>query len=139
MKPRRQRRTPFAAYAALIFNAALCVAPFIGARAISTAYGDATSKYEASSQALGATRQAMDVRFAHLASAGQGTPREVWARYTRDAFDAGDMTLAKAFLLAAPAMLKGPDGDSLKARLAVSNGGGEQTVIDAALAYLPED
>jgi hypothetical protein len=36
-------------------------------------------------------------------------------------------------------MLKGQDGESLKARLAVADGGGEQSLIDAALAYLPED
>ena len=47
MNRRLKRGTPFAAYAALIFNAALCVAPFIGARAVSIAYGDDRPQYEA--------------------------------------------------------------------------------------------
>ena len=55
MNRRLKRGTPFAAYAALIFNAALCVAPFIGARAVSIAYGDDRPQYEASPAALAAT------------------------------------------------------------------------------------
>ena len=139
MNRRLKRGTPFAAYAALIFNAALCVAPFIGARAVSIAYGDDRPQYEASPAALAATLQAMDARFTHLATAGDGSPREVWAQYVREELEAGDTAGVRGFLLAAPAMLKGADGESLKARLAVANGGGEQTLVDAALTYLPED
>jgi hypothetical protein len=139
MKRRRQRRLPFAVYAALIFNASLCIAPFIGARAISTAFGDRRPQFEATSEALAATRKAMDNRFLKLALAQEGAPREVWAGYVKTELDAGDVTTARGFLMAAPAMLRGPDGESLKARLAVSDGGGEQALIDAAVAYLPED
>jgi hypothetical protein len=139
MNRRLKRGTPFAAYAALIFNAALCVAPFIGARAVSIAYGDDRPQYEASPAALAATLQAMDARFTHLATAGDGSPREVWAQYVREELEAGDAAGVRGFLLAAPAMLKGADGESLKARLAVADGGGEQTLVDAALTYLPED
>src|SRR6185436_18123798 len=42
-------------------------------------------------------------------------------------------------LLAAPAMLGGSDGDALKARIAVADETGERALIDAAVAYLPED
>jgi hypothetical protein len=139
MNRRLKRGTPFAAYAALIFNAALCVAPFIGASAVKIAYGEDKPQYDTSPEALTATLQAMDSRFAHLATAGDGSPREVWAQYVREELEANDAAGVRGFLLAAPAMLKGQDGESLKARLAVANGGGEQTLIDAALAYLPED
>ena len=88
MNRRLKRGTPFAAYAALIFNAALCVAPFIGARAVSIAYGDDRPQYEASPAALAATLQAMDARFTHLATAGDGSPREVWAQYVREELEA---------------------------------------------------
>ncbi|MBI1361632.1 MAG: hypothetical protein GC155_15245 [Alphaproteobacteria bacterium] len=139
MNRRLKRGVPFAAYAALLFNAALCVAPFIGARAISIAYGDDRPEYEPSSEALSATLRAMDARFAHLATSGDGSPREVWAQYVREELESGDNAGVRGFLLAAPAMLKGTDGESLKARLGVANGGGDQALIDAALTYLPED
>jgi hypothetical protein len=139
MNRRLKRGTPFAAYAALIFNAALCVAPFIGASAVKIAYGEDKPQYDTSPEALAATSQAMDARFTHLATAGDGSPREVWAQYVREEIQANDDAGVRGFLLAAPAMLKGQDGESLKARLAVADGGGEQSLIDAALAYLPED
>jgi hypothetical protein len=141
MNRRLKRGTPFAAYAALIFNAALCVAPFIGASAVKIAYGDDKPQYEASPEAVNATLQAMDARFTHLATAGDGSPREVWAQYVREELKAGDSAGVRGFLLAAPAMLKGDSevGESLKARLTVADGGGEQSLISAALTYLPED
>ena len=52
MNRRLKRRLPFAAYAALIFNAAICLAPFIGARAVSSAYGDRKPQFEATNEAL---------------------------------------------------------------------------------------
>ena len=64
MNRRRKRRLPFAAYAALAFNAAICLTPFIAARAISTAYGDKRPAFEATPEAITATRQAMDARYA---------------------------------------------------------------------------
>lgn len=143
MSRRRQRnsqkRLPFAAYAALIFNASLCVSPFIGARAISTAFGDEKPAFETTTEALTATRKAIGQRFQRLSLAQEGDAREVWAQYVKTELDAGDTTTARGFLLAAPDMLRGPDGDSLNARLAVADGAGEQALVDAALAYLPED
>jgi hypothetical protein len=138
-KRKTQSRIPFAAYAALLFNASLCLAPFIGARVVSTAFGDSKPQFEATSEALQATRRAIDDRFERLADAGQGEPREVWADYVRKELEAGDVTTATGFLQAAPAMLRGPDSEALKARLAVSDGSADEAIIDAALAYLPED
>lgn len=139
MNRRRKRRLPFAAYAALIFNAAICLSPFIAARAISTAYGDKRPAFEATSEALTATRLAMDVRFQRLAQNGNGAAREVWSGFVRDELEAGDMATVNGLLQAAPAMLGGEDGAALKARIAVSDQTGEQALIDAALTYLPED
>jgi hypothetical protein len=139
MNRRRKRRLPFAAYAALIFNAAICLSPFIAARAISTAYGDKRPAFEATSEALTATRLAMDVRFQRLAQNGNGAPREVWSGFVRDELEAGDMATVNGLLQAAPAMLGSEDGAALKARIAVSDQTGEQALIDAALTYLPED
>jgi hypothetical protein len=139
MNRRRKRRLPFAVYAALIFNMAICLAPFIGARALSTAYGDKRPAFEATSEALAATRRAMDVRFAELAKNGDGNRRDVWANYVRGELETGNMTAVRGFLLGAAAMLDGADGDALKARIAVSNTSGEQALLDAAVAYLPED
>jgi len=140
MNRRRKRRLPFAAYAALIFNAAICLAPFIGARAVSTAYGDRKPQFEATNEALTATSQAIDERLKKLTAGVEGAPREVWAGFIRNELEVGDMTTVDGFMLAAPAMLGGgPDGDSLKARIAVSSGSGDAALINAALAYLPED
>jgi hypothetical protein len=138
---RRKRRLPFAAYAALLFNASICVAPFIGARAVSTAYGSAPEpQFEATNASLAATSQAIDGRLKRLTTSVEGEPRDVWAGYIRNELEAGDMTTVDGFMLAAPAMLGGgPDGESLKARIAVSNGSGDAALINAALAYLPED
>jgi hypothetical protein len=139
MNRRRKRRLPFAAYAALVFNAAICLSPFIAARAISTAYGDKRPAFEATSEAMTATRQAIDARFQRLASNGNGAPRDVWSGFVRDELEAGDMTTVNGLLLAAPAMLGPEDGEALKARIAVSDQTGEQALIDAAITYLPED
>jgi hypothetical protein len=139
MNRRRKRRLPFAAYAALIFNAAICLSPFIAARAISTAYGDKRPAFDTTSEALTATRLAMDVRFQRLASNGNGSPREVWAGLVRDELEAGDMATVNGLMLAAPAMLGPGDGDALRERIAVSDQTGEPAVIEAAIAYLPED
>jgi hypothetical protein len=141
MNRRRKHGLPFAALAALLFNAALCLAPFIGVRALSNAYGENRPQFETSSQAIAATRQAIDNRFARLANAKDGgEPRDNWANLIREEIDSGDMTTVRGLLLAAPAMLSNSaDGQSLKARIAVSNGAGEEALIDAALAYLPED
>ncbi|MDZ4761621.1 MAG: hypothetical protein SGJ21_11155 [Alphaproteobacteria bacterium] len=141
MNRRRRHGLPFAAYAALLFNASLCVAPFIAARAVSTAYGAGEPRppFEASSEAIQATRQAIENRFQRLTASGEAPPREVWAGFVREELEAGDMTTVNGLLLAAPAMLGGDDGDSLKARIAVADTGGEDQLVLAALAYLPED
>lgn len=139
MNRRRKRRLPFAAYAALAFNAAICLTPFIAARAISTAYGDKKPAFEATPEAITATRQAMDVRFTKLSTDGDGSPREVWASMVREELEANNMTSARGLLLSAPAMLDGADGAALKARVAVADDSGEEAVIAAAVAYLPED
>lgn len=139
MKRRRKSRLPFAVFPALIFNSALCLTPFIGALAIATAFGDQRPQFEATSDALSATRKAIETRFQRLTTASEGESRDIWADFVRTELEAGDMTTARAFLLAAPAMLNGPDGESLKARLAVADGSGDQALIEAAVAYLPED
>jgi hypothetical protein len=139
MNRRRKRRLPFAAYAALIFNAALCASPFIAARAISTAYGDKRPAFEATSEAITATRSAMDIRFQRLSQNGGAAPREVWANYVREGLEDGDMTRVNGFMLAAPAMLGPEDGAALRERIKVSDQTGDTALIQAALAYLPEE
>ncbi|MDP3736656.1 MAG: hypothetical protein Q8R02_04655 [Hyphomonadaceae bacterium] len=139
MKSRRKRRLPFAVYAALTFNLAICVTPFIAARAISTAYGDKRPAYEATSEAVVATRQAMDSRFEKLAANGEGAPRDVWSALVREQLEANNMSAVDGLLQAAPAMLNGADGAALKARVAVADDSGEKAVLAAAVAYLPED
>lgn len=140
MKRRRQKsRSPFAVFPALIFNSALFMAPILGVQAVATAFGHQRPAYEATGDAVAATRKAMETRFQKLADASEGASREVWAEFVRTELEAGDVTTARAFLLAAPAMLDGNDGASLKARLAVADRSGEQAVIEAAVAYLPED
>lgn len=139
MNRRRKRRLPFAAYAALAFNAAICLTPFVAARAVSTAYGDKRPAYEPTAEAINATRQAMDERFAKLAANGEGAPREVWSNLVRENLEKGEMTAVNGLMLAAPAMIGGKDGAALKARIDVSDKTGDQAVIGAALAYLPED
>ena len=139
MNRRRKRRLPFAAYAALIFNAALCASPFIAARVISSAYGEKREAFEAKSEDLSATRAAMDIRFQRLAQNGGAAPREVWANYVREGLEDGDMTRVNGFMLAAPAMLGPEDGAALRERIKVSDQTGDAALIQAAKGYLPED
>ncbi|HEV7691425.1 MAG TPA: hypothetical protein VGO52_11395 [Hyphomonadaceae bacterium] len=139
MNRRRKRRLPFAAYAALIFNAALCASPFIAARVISSAYGEKREAFEAKSEDLSATRAAMDIRFQRLAQNGGAEPREVWANYVREGLEDGDMTRVNGFMLAAPAMLGPEDGAALRERIKVSDQTGDAALIQAAKGYLPED
>jgi len=139
MNRRRKRRLPFAAYAALAFNAAICLTPFVAARAVSSAYGDKRPAYEPTAEAISATRTAMDERFNKLAANGEGAPREVWSNLVRENLEKGEMTAVNGLMLAAPAMIGGKDGAALKARIDVADKTGDQAVIDAAKAYLPED
>jgi len=139
MNRRRKRRLPFAAYAALIFNAALCVTPFMASHVMSTAYGDKRPAFQATPEAITATRQAMDTRFQQISSRPDKASREVWAEMIRTSLEEKEMRRVRGLLLGAPAMLDGKDGDALRARIAVASGSGEDALIDAAVAYLPED
>ena len=42
-------------------------------------------------------------------------------------------------LVGAPAMLDGKDGEALRARIAVADVAGDDAMLQAALAYLPDD
>ena len=139
MNRRRKRRLPFAAYAALIFNAALCITPFMASHVMSTAYGDKRPAFQATPEAITATRQAMDSRFQQISARPDKASREVWAEMIRTSLEEKEMRRVRGLLLGAPAMLDGKDGDALRARIAVASGSGEDALIDAAVAYLPED
>ena len=139
MNRRRKRRLPFAAYAALIFNAAICVTPFMASHVISTAYGDKRPALQATPEAITATRQAMDLRFQQISARPDKASRDVWAEMVRTSLEEKEMRRVRGLLLGAPAMLNGKDGEALRARIAVASGSGEDALIDAAVAYLPED
>lgn len=139
MNRRRKRRLPFAAYAALIFNAAICVTPFMASHVISTAYGDKRPAFQATPEAITATRQAMDERFQQISARPDKASRDVWAEMVRTSLEEKEMRRVRGLLLGAPAMLDGKDGDALRARIAVADGSGDQALIAAAVAYLPED
>ncbi|MEQ1608636.1 MAG: hypothetical protein ABL956_06675 [Hyphomonadaceae bacterium] len=139
MNRRRKRRLPFAAYAALIFNAAICVTPFLASHVMSTAYGNKRPAYQATPEAITATRQAMDTRFLEISTRPDKASREVWAEMVRTSLEEKEMRRVRGLLLGAPAMLDGKDGEALRARIAVADGAGEEALIDAAVAYLPED
>jgi hypothetical protein len=139
MQRRRKRRSPFAAYAALIFNAALCATPLMASQAALMAYGGPRSSTEATEGSLDATREAMDSRFQRLASAGPGSPREVWAGMVRTEIETGEMATVNGLLLAAPAMLKGADGEALEARIAVADKRDDAAMIAAAVSFLPNE
>jgi hypothetical protein len=140
MNRRRKRRLPFAAYAALIFNASLCAAPFMAAYTLSTAYGDKRPAFQATPEAITATRQAMDARFEQISNRPDKSSRDAWADLVRASLeDKEGMRRVRGLLLGAPAMLNGKDGDALRERIKVSDGAGEQALINAAVAYLPED
>ena len=140
MSSRRKHRLPFAALTALAFNASLGLTAYVGAHAVNNAYGRDRPQYEASYEAVEATRREIDKRFARLSAQGDESPKETWSSYVREELDAGDMTTVRGLLLAAPAMLgNGLDGQALKARLEVSEEEGEDAILNAALVYLPED
>lgn len=139
MNRRRKRRIPFAAYAALIFNGALCATPFMAAHLISQAYGGERPAFLSTPEAMAATRQAMDERFQQISIKDDVAPRKVWSDLVREALKDEDMARVRGLLLGAPAMLDGKDGDALRARAAVAEGPGDEAVMQAALAYLPDD
>lgn len=139
MHRRRKRRFPFAAYAALIFNAAIILTPFVAARAALTAYGERDPSFETTEASITATRQAMDNRFRKLATATGTAPREAWANFVREALESDRDAEARGFLLAAPAMLQDADAASIKERIRVSDASDEDAVIEAAMTYLPDD
>ena len=106
---------------------------------MSTAYGDKRPAFQATPEAITATRQAMDTRFQQISSRPDKASREVWAEMIRTSLEEKEMRRVRGLLLGAPAMLDGKDGDALRARIAVASGSGEDALIDAAVAYLPED
>ena len=99
MNRRRKRRIPFAAYAALIFNGALCATPFMAAHLISQAYGDKRPVYQATPEAITATRQAMDERFQTIALKEDAAPRDVWSDLVRKALEEREMPRVRASLI----------------------------------------
>jgi hypothetical protein len=139
MNRRRKRRLPFAAYAALIFNGALCATPFLAAHLISQAYGGQRPAFTTTPEAVLATRQAMDERFQTLASSEDAAPRDVWSGLVRKSLEEREMPRVRGLLLGAPAMLSGADGEALRARIAVADRTGDEAMLQAALAYLPDD
>lgn len=139
MNRRRKRRIPFAAYAALIFNGALCATPFMAAHLISQAYGDKRPAFQTTPEAIVATRQAMDERFQSISLTEDAAPREVWSDLIRTALEEREMARVRGLLLGASAMLDGKDGEALRARIAVADGAGDEAMLQAALAYLPDD
>jgi hypothetical protein len=139
MTRRRKRRSPFAAYAALTFNLAICVAPFLAAKAVVTAYSAGPTTEEAAPETLAATRDAIEARFARIAASKGPDAREAWAELVRAELETGDIAAVNGLLLAAPAMLEREEAAALQARIAVMDGSGDEAVIQAAAAYLPED
>jgi len=57
----------------------------------------------------------------------------------QDRLEAGDVTTARGFLLAAPAMLSAGEAKIIEARVNVADGSKDQAVVEAALAYLPDE
>ena len=139
MNRRRKRRIPFAAYAALVFNGALCATPFMAAHLISQAYGDKRPAFQTSPEAIVATRQAMDERFQSISLTEDAAPRDVWSDLVRTALEEREIARVRGLLLGAPAMLDGKDGEALRARIAVADVAGDDAMLQAALAYLPDD
>lgn len=138
MNRRRKRRLPFAAYAALIFNGALCAAPFMAAHLVSEAYGDKPTAFETTPEALAATRMAMDERFELISAGEEAEPRKVWSDLVRNSLEQEEMPLVRGLLLGAPAMLGKPDGEALRARIEkVAKGVDDEAVLLAAVSYLP--
>lgn len=142
MNRRRKRRLPFAAYAALMFNGALCAAPFMAAHLVSSAYGDSPTAFESTPEALAATRQAMEERFQQIAAGKEAEPTEVWASLVGESLRKEDkeLPLVRGLLLGAPAMLNEPEGQALRARIEkVAKGPDDEAVLLAAVSYLPGD
>lgn len=142
MNRRRKRRLPFAAYAALMFNGALCAAPFMAAHLVSSAYGDSPTAFESTPEALAATRQAMEERFQQIAAGKEAEPTEVWANLVGESLRKEDkeLPLVRGLLLGAPAMLNEPEGQALRARIEkVAKGPDDEAVLLAAVSYLPGD
>src|SRR5690606_38925344 len=133
MNRRRKRRLPFAAYAALIFNGALCATPFMAAHLVSAAYGGRPAAFEATPEAIVATREAMDERSKEISTHDDTEPRLVWANLVRKSLEDKEMPLVRGLLLGAPAMLNGQEGDALRARIAVTDATGEDAVLQAAV------
>ena len=111
----------------------------MAAHLISQAYGGERPAFLSTPEAMAATRQAMDERFQQISIKDDVAPRKVWSDLVREALKDEDMARVRGLLLGAPAMLDGKDGEALRARVAVSDTAGDEAMLQAALAYLPDD
>lgn len=137
--PRKRKGPPFGAASAFLFNLTLVTAVFVAAGATSRAFSGPSSVFETNAETIAATSRAINARFARLGrDAGGEDSREAWASIVASELEAGDFANARGLLLAAPAMLTGADGQSLRARLEVTEAGAEPAIA-AALTYLPAE
>ena len=116
----------------------LVMAPVIGARLISDAYGDRGADYEITPRTIALTRDAIDQNFnAYLENSSD--KRQTWSDLVREETEAGRLSSARGLLLAAPVVLNNQDAESLEDFARSSGMAGDDAIETAALRYLAED
>ena len=142
-KKRRASTRPFAWFSAFLFNVLLVAGLKFAADANVLAHGKGRLDYEASSDAIAATRSAMSRAFEQIAEEGaqaDESARDTWARFVDEEIATADLTATRGFLLAAPDMLTESDRRAiLVAAESDTEGTADERLIRAAKIFLPDD
>ncbi len=122
---------------AIVFNGLMILIPVLAARVLAAAFAGEGLAGEPTMDALSETRRLMDRSFAALPPRG-ADQRAFWADLVERELTEKDMSAARGFLLAAPAMLNGDDARALRAAAEAEPSGSEdQRLARAALLFLP--
>ena len=114
------------------------MAPVIGARLVSDAYGNRGADYQITPRTIALTRDAIDQSFsAYLATSSN--KRQTWSDLVQEETEAGRLSSARGLLLAAPVVLNHRDAESLEDYARSSGLAGDDAIEMAALRYLTDD
>jgi hypothetical protein len=129
-----RRRSPMVdAIMMALFYASLASCVFFGARVLNAFADTEVYGYHLTDAARTATKRELDKMFAALIP-DNADRRAFWNAAVAREIEAGDLSAARGFILAAPAMLPKEEAETLKASL--PEGYGDEELVDAAAALL---
>lgn len=136
---RKRSERPSSWFYALLFNSLLLLLAILGAKSLATAFNTASPDSRLTTEILVDTRRIIDRSLGQLA-VNVDDKRANWANRVKRELVQQDLSAARGFLLAAPAMLDSNDVLALKAAAESEPAGSEdQRLVRAALLFLPND